>query len=91
MGVDVSGANGLEMIVKESDHEARTNLKKAVVRILQFKSGSWTNTMTLPDVDVGLTWLAASGVEGWGHMQQTKLNAICVGDLRTLSNPTELL
>ena len=67
MGVDVSGANGLEMIVKESDHEAWTNLKKAVVRILQFKSGSWTNTMTLPDVDVGLTWLADSGVDGWGH------------------------
>ena len=65
MGVDVPGANGLKKIVKESDHEARTNLKKAVVRILQFKSGSWTNTMTLPDVDVGLTWLAASGVGGW--------------------------
>ena len=34
VGVDVPGANGLKKIVKESDHEARTNLKKAVVRIL---------------------------------------------------------
>ena len=67
VGVDVPGTNGLKKIIKESDQEARTNLKKAVVRILQFKSGSWTNTMTIPDVDVGLTWLAASGVEGWGH------------------------
>ena len=69
MGVDVPGANGLKKIVKESDQEVRTNLKKAVVRILQFKSGSWswTNTMTLPDVDVGVTWLADSGVGGWGH------------------------